>query len=68
MLTNSMDVVFDVLWEVVVQHMRHVLNVDTSAGNVSCYQNLDLSGPQILQSLFPITLLSVSMDRLDHEK
>ena len=44
---DAMDIIFDLIWDVVVENVRDVIDVDAAAGDVGGDQQAHLSGTEV---------------------
>ena len=54
--SNSVDIVHDVVWRVVINHMRYVIDVKTTSCHVGADQDVDLSLLETVESLLSLLL------------
>ncbi len=59
------DVVIDVVWQIVVDDVRDCRDVDTSANNVGCDQDLDRAVSKRFEYRISLRLIHVAMDRTE---
>ncbi|KAH3662441.1 hypothetical protein OGAPHI_005693 [Ogataea philodendri] len=65
--TNTVNVVVNVIWQIVIDDVGHVWNVQTSGSNSSGNQNRRSSASEALQSSLSLVLGSVTVNRGSRE-
>ena len=62
---DSVHIVFNILWEIVIDNYSDILNIDSSACYISCYQHWDASILEFLHNFISPSLRFVSVDCID---
>jgi len=62
--SDTVDIGFRLVWQLVVDYMGHIVDVDAACGNISCDKNARSTFAEILQGALSQVLRFVAMDGL----
>ena len=59
-----MNIIFVILWNIIIEYRFHIIHIDTSRCNISCDQDLCFSGTETAHHTVTLCLLHISVQSL----